>query len=400
MKIDYLDMSWADCVAAAVLVVLFLYQLYFYIRYIAAVGRRMRKEHKQNSEQTAVPMEQDSQLDLFGTQVRGVSVIVCAKNEEKNLQDYLPSLLEQDYPMYEVIVVNDGSEDGTQFVINDFVNRYPHCRTTFVPKQARVISSKKLAITLGIKAARYDNLLFTDADCRPVSNQWISAMVQGLNEKGKTIVLGFGAYFSEPTLLNALITYDTLFNGLQYMGLALAGKPYMGVGRNLMYSKQLFMEHNGFAGILGERAGDDDLFVNKVADKTNTAVVTVRDSLTWSPPKTSWKSWLQQKRRHVGVSPKYNDRTKRMLGLEPVTRGLWYISLIAAFAFGDWQVGALAWLLMALRLGGQMAILNAASKRWGGRTWGPEILWLDIVLPLITLWMLLTNRCKKRNQYW
>ena len=145
----------------------------------------------------------------------------------------------------------------------------------FVPREARVMSTKKLALTIGVKAAHYDYLLMTDADCRPESRNWIREMMSGFICGGEQIevVLGYGAYFEKNTLLSSLINYDTLFIGLQYLGMAAAGYPYMGVGRNLAYKKDTFFKNHGFRGLLNERSGDDDLFVNKVTTRYNTAIV-------------------------------------------------------------------------------------------------------------------------------
>lgn len=384
------------CLLAALLVLL-AYQVWFYVRYLAAPLRASRLPfQEQVNEHLQVAMESDGQLDLFSGSATGVSVIVCAKNEEANLADFLPILLEQDYPMYEVIVVNDGSEDGTQTVVELYQRLYRHLRYTFVPKQARVRSSKKLAITLGVKAAHYDYLLLTDADCRPDSNQWIRHMMSGCTQ---AIALGYGAYFQEPTALNRWIQYDTLFHGMQYLGMALHHHPYMGVGRNLMYTKEVFMSHNGFAGLLNYLSGDDDLFVNKVATPANTTVVCRKDSITWSEPKHQWREWIQQKRRHLSVSPYYHSRTKRRLMIEPMTRGLWYAIILFAAVWGSSAFSFMALCLLLIRWGMQAVVLNRASHLVSGPRFGLEIVCYDICLPLLNLWLMLTTRTRK-NQVW
>lgn len=331
-----------------------------------------------------------------------VSVIVCARNEGTNLSDYLHTLLHQDYPCYEVIVVNDGSEDDTQQVLERYAQQCNNLYITFVPREARVISSKKLALTIGIKAAHYDYLLLTDADCRPESRNWIREMMNGFVRGGEQteVVLGYGAYMEKQTILSSFISYDTLFIGLQYMGMAAAGHPYMGVGRNLAYKKSTFFQHDGFRGLLNERSGDDDLFVNKVANRRNTAIVGSRDSITWSPPKTSWREWLHQKRRHLSVSHNYKATSKLRLSMEPMTRGLLYALLIATFVWGGAWAMMFALGLWWLRLILQLSVINTAAYRLGGRLFGIEIVAYDVVLPLISLWILLTQRIKKNHIYW
>ena len=382
MNIGIFDISFVEICLVAGLVAAFIYEIYFYIRYIRLRRGGKPGEDKQSPRNAQPP----------------VSVIVCARNEGYNLQAYIQSLLTQDYPEYEVIIVNDGSEDKTQAVIDDYVISDPRVRTTFVPKGARVKSTKKLGLTLAIKAAKYDFILLTDADCRPESRSWISAVMDGFhaNQREIAIVLGFGAYFNEPTLLNGVIQYETLFNGLHYLGAAVAGKPYMGVGRNLAYRKSAFFEHGGFSDQMTEFAGDDDLLVNRIATKTNTAVVTSPESITWSVPKRTWKSWWQQKRRHLSVSHAYRPATKRHLLREPLARALFYGIIIALFVLGEPLSLCVAFGLLIVRLLVQCIILNSAAKRLGLPAIGLELLWYDICLPVVTL----VAMCGKKRSKW
>ncbi|MCQ2328321.1 MAG: glycosyltransferase [Paludibacteraceae bacterium] len=380
MAMYWHDISMLDYGLAGALVILFLYQVYFYARYIAGVNRWRRRNAKP--------------LEVKDEQLPGVSVIVAARNEEQNLTTFLPALLGQDYPNYEVIVVNDGSEDNTEAVLSDYTHKYSHLHITFVPVEARVTSSKKLALTLAVKAAHNEFLLFTDADCVPESNQWIREMIApmiGDNAEQRKVVLGYSPYFSDDNAVNQIIRYDTLFCGLQYLGMAYSGHPYMGVGRNLLYRKSMFMERNGFYGLLAFRSGDDDLFVNRVATKQNTVIVASSNSLSWSLPKTTFAEWVVQKRRHLSVSPFYKPATRRRLGLEPLTRGLWYLTVVLCFVLGSAWTMALAWLLLVIRLFIQMGIINKAARRFGEKTYGLEVMWYDILLPVFTAFLLSTQ---------
>lgn len=380
--------SHLDYCLLGALALVMLYQCYFYLRYMTGVARWQRKH-------SAQPPVADVDLPK-------VSVIVCARNEQTNLSDYLHTLLAQDYPCYEVIVVNDGSEDNTQQVLEQYAQQYNNLYVTFVPREARVLSSKKLALTIGIKAAYYDYLLLTDADCRPESRQWIREMMSAFVRGGEQteVVLGYGAYFEKNTWLSSIINYDTLFIALQYMGMAAARHPYMGVGRNLAYKKDTFFQHDGFRGMLNERSGDDDLFVNKVTNRGNTVIVGSRESITWSPPKMTWQEWIHQKRRHLSVSHHYKTSSKLRLGLEPMTRGLLYALLIAVSIWGNGMAIGIAYGLWWLRLIMQMSVINTTAYRLGGRLFGIEIVAYDIVLPLISLWILATQRLHKRPIYW
>lgn len=381
-----------DWILLGVLGALFLVQLYFYARYMCAPARKMRRDRKQIKSEEPI------------AEMPGVSVVLCAHNEAYNLSQYLQALLTQDYPEYEVIVVDDGSEDETRAIIEQYLVHDPRLHITFVPHEARVGSTKKLALTLAAKAAKYDYLLLTDADCVPESNQWIREMMTGA--ESKDIVLGFSPYFEEQGHVNRLVRYDTLFNGLHYLGAALCGHPYMGVGRNLAYRKSLFFESGGFTHLMNNMAGDDDLFVNHVATKENTAVVLSRNSFMWSLAKKTLKEWWQQKRRHVSVSPAYKGSTKVRLTIEPLTRGLFYATVLAINIYRfpltllPLSIPFLAALgLFLIRWIMQTAVLNVSARRMGLKRFTMfSVLWFDIALPLVNLWMLVVP--KKNNKKW
>ena len=393
-----------DCILLGILAVAFIAQVYWYGRYMAAPARKMRKRPAPG---TSIEGGEES--------LAPVSVILCAHNEAYNLSQYLQALLTQDYPEYEVIVVDDGSEDETRAEIERYLVHDPRLHMTFVPYGARVGATKKLALTLAAKAAQYDYLLLTDADCVPESRFWIREMMKGFGEgQGtKDIVLGFSPYFAEKGYVNRLVRYDTLFNGLHYLGAAICGHPYMGVGRNLAYRKSLFFESGGFTKLMNNVAGDDDLFVNHVATKTNTAVVLSRESYTWSISKKTMKNWLQQKRRHLSVSPAYKESTKFRLSLEPFIRGVFYAAVIATIAlYAPSAVSRLslsmslteavpailcgaAILLFLIRWIVQTAVLNTSARRMGMKRFNMfSILWFDITLPLVSAWMLAVPKRK------
>ncbi len=264
----------------------------------------------------------------------GVSVIVAARNEETNLKKFLPVLLSQSYPNFEIVVINDRSDDGTFDYLNELKNQHANLKVVIVNRKPEHVNGKKFALTMGIKAAKNDLLLFTDADCVPENNNWIDTVSQQLVGK-KEIVLGYSQYQRAGGLLNIFIRFETFYTAIQYLSLALRGKPYMGVGRNMAYRKKLFFEQNGFFKHLLVTGGDDDLFVNSAATAENTGIVVGRDSNTLSVPKTTWKAWFRQKKRHLSVGKFYKTTDKFILGALSISHLWCWISciLICYFAY-------------------------------------------------------------------
>lgn len=254
-----------------------------------------------------------------------VSLIICAWNEEENLKQNLQIILEQDYPDYEVIVVNDHSLDETDLLLQAWKERYKHLRVIELTRENVNMRGKKFAISMGIKGAKHENLVFTDADCSPKSKNWLRLMAQNLTESNE-VVLGFGGFRKKPGLLNKFYRYESVHIAMQYFAYAIAGIPYMGVGRNLAYKKHLFFKTKGFIKHRHVASGDDDLMINEVSTGRNTSVEFRQDSHTLSEPCESWSAWWLQKRRHLSTSSYYKWTSKFFLGIFTLTHLLFYLS--------------------------------------------------------------------------
>ena len=242
-----------------------------------------------------------------------VSVIVCAKNEAENLKQFIPLIANQDYSNFEIVLVNDASTDNTLEVMEDLATKYSNIKIVDVENNEAFWANKKYALTLGIKASNYDYLIFTDADCKPISKHWIKEISSSFSNQ-KTIVLGYGGYKKvKNSVLNKLIRFETLLTALQYFSYAKFGMPYMGVGRNLAYRKDEFFKINGFVGHMDVNSGDDDLFINNIATNDNTEICYTPNSFTKSLPKTTFNDWFRQKRRHVTTAKRYKLIHKLLL---------------------------------------------------------------------------------------
>ena len=191
----------------------------------------------------------------FTQEMPPLSVILCARNEADNLRKILPAILEQDYPQFEVIVINDASTDETEDVLGFMEEKYPHLYHSFTPDSARYISHKKLALTLGIKASKHDWLVFTETNCMPASKDWLRLMARNFTSQTQ-IVLGYSGYDRTKGWLHKRVAFDTLFQSLRYLCFALAGKPYMGIGRNMAYRKELFFQRKGYSTYLNLQRGE------------------------------------------------------------------------------------------------------------------------------------------------
>ncbi|MBC7381472.1 MAG: glycosyltransferase [Bacteroidia bacterium] len=270
-------------------------------------------------------------------ELKPVSVIIAARNEYKFLEKNLRGVLEQDYPDFEVIVVNDCSWDDSQKLLEYYQEVYHNLRICQLIEQEKYPTGKKFAITMGIKAAQNNQLLFTDADCEPASNQWLRLMQSKF--QNKEIVLGYSPVKKYPGLLNLFIRYEGAFTAMAYFSAAIQKNAFMGVGRNLAYMRDLFFKHKGFASHQHILSGDDDLFINEAANEHNVSIQLHPDSFVYTEPKKTFEDWQRQKTRHVSTGKYYKPKHQLFLGGYYASLFLFYSCLIVAILLrADWRL--------------------------------------------------------------
>lgn len=319
---------------------------------------------------------------------KGVSVVICAHNAYHHLRESLPLILAQDYPDFEVLVVNHSSDDDTRYLLADLEDRFPHLKTLSIDEDLNFFSGKKFPLSIGIKSAKHDLVLLTDADCKPASKDWIRHMQSAFTPKVE-VVLGYGPYNRSAGLLNKLIRFDTAHIAIQYLSYALAGFPYMGVGRNLSYLKQVFYKHNGFISHYRIRSGDDDLFINQVAKRSNTAIMVHPESFTLSDPKQTFGHWITQKKRHFSTSHLYKFRHKFLLGTYTFSLVFFYGLFIAMLSL-NWSLFPVLGIFI-LRLGTQYFVLIRCMKQLNERDLSPFIPLFEIMLLLFNAGIWISN---------
>lgn len=325
-----------------------LIQLYFYLYLFSKFARTGQRE-----------------LSVIPERMPGVSLVVSARNEAENLQRNLGLLGRQSYPDYEIILVDDGSSDSTFEILQKF--KQDHSRPGRPIHVLRIDAAdskgKKQALARGIELASREVILVTDADCAPASTEWVRLMASPLSgDKDLELVLGYGAYRKvRGSFLNRLIRYETLLTAIQYFSYALHGNPYMGVGRNLAYTKRLFVWAGGFSGHRDIHSGDDDLFVNQAANKENTAICIDPDGFTTSEPKRSLRAWIRQKRRHISTASRYKGPQQAMLALFYLSQLGFYLLAAALLIEGD-KLPLLSSLILARFIAFYLVLIPSAGK--------------------------------------
>jgi glycosyltransferase involved in cell wall biosynthesis len=315
-----------------------------------------------------------------------VSIVICAKNERKNLEANIYRILNQQYRCFEILVIDDNSMDDSFAFLLDIQAKHSTFRVlrqsdTYNNKNyTKNSQGKKRALAFGIEAARYDWLLLTDADCAPATEYWLQDMMQGATQE-KQLVLGYAPLEEYTGLLNKFIRYETTYAAIQYLSFALLGMPYMGVGRNLLYHRSLYRQANGFDQHTHVASGDDDLFVNQVATATNTAIVLRPTTQVLSAPKTDWSSFLKQKSRHLTTGKHYRWQHQLLLGMLAVSHVGHYTGGILLLLFN--YNGLFVVLLYALRCLVVLAYTKLIFNKLQEKT---PLYWIFLLDPLLVLY--------------
>lgn len=329
-----------------------------------------------------------------------VSIIICARNQKQNLERFLDLIFSQDYREFEVVVVNDCSGDGTETYLAQKALKEPRLQFRTIVEDPKFKHGKKLALSLGIKAAKYETFLFTDADCYPPNENWIKCMTQHYADENIQVVLGYGGYEEQKGILNKLIRFDTFFIGLNYLGFAMAGLPYMGVGRNLSYKKRLYDESSGFTKHYNMASGDDDLFVNEVARRKNTAVEVNPLGITKSSPKTSYRHWVVQKTRHLTTGRMYKKLHVFLLGLEPFSRMIMFMLFALYFIYSYTYLFYFVLGAFILRLVIQLTVFKLAMNRLNEKNLLLYSPLLDMLLPIFYVTLGIKNFVSSKRKKW
>lgn len=367
------------------------------IHYLLIDTSILQYEYKQKHSKKHNPSS-DSAVKTTGTSaLPGVSVIIYARYDAENICNFLPLVLEQQYPDYEVILVNDGRMDEeTSLAVLTLQKQYPRLYTTHIPDETKIISHKKLAITIGVKAARNDILIFTDTGCRPYTPHWIEELVKTYTPE-TDIVLGYGACLQyKNSFVSKMIALDTLVTAMKYIGIASHIQPYMGVGRNMSYRKSFFMDNKGFAGHLHVAFGDDALFINHFATRKNTAVQPSLVAKTITIPKISFANWYFQKLHLLLYTyTNYTRQSKWVISVEPLARCIFWLSSVLLLTLFH----SSAYLLIAtittvfLKLLVQTVIINKTSHYYKESGFNPILIMMyDIILPIINLYIMTIGR--------
>ncbi len=381
-------------IIAGMMMAAFLIQLIYYLAVFSKIPSYTTGKEKDH---LMVPASEQPGMSVSKQPAVPVSVIICARNEAENLEKHLPAFLAQDHPDFEIVVVNDCSTDHTEEVLMNLKVDHPHLRYTSIQPDRKFTHGKKLAVTVGIKAARHEHLLLSDADCYPSSDQWVSRMSAHFSDTTE-LVLGVGKYVRTRRLLNLLVRYETLFTAMQYISFAIKGKPFMGVGRNMAYVKKLFFRHKGFASHLKVLSGDDDLFVNEAATPQNTSVEINPAGMTISIPPGRIKAWFKQKKRHLSTGKYYKAGTKFRLGTEYFSRTIFYIMCIILLFHGPWiWIGIGAWCILSIV---KLVIVKLNMRRLDEKDLLLPSLLFDPLMPVILAIIRISNMIRPREPKW
>ena len=330
-----------------------------------------------------------------------ISIVLCARDAYEYLVELIPVLLQQDYPDFEIVVVNDCSDDETEEYLKDLERKEPRVKPVQLKQHLNFFNGKKFPLSMGIKSAQNDLIVLTDCNCMPTTDQWLRSMANRYNNRTE-IVIGYSPYVYKKSSLNRIIRFDALQNALLYLSAALRHHAYMGIGKNLSYRKELFYKNKGFISHYTTSVGDDDLFISQVANKKNTEVLIDAENAILTTPPSNFKTWVRQKSSRYSTIKKYNFTTRLSLSLFYASQFLFhasFIALLALYASPAFVINDIALLYIPvlvffflLRFGTLLFIYHKASKRLGEKGLLPGLIAYDFLFAFLSPWLRLMGR--------
>lgn len=330
-----------------------------------------------------------------------LSVIIVTKDSASMLKDNLPAILEQDYPEFEVIVVNDESAGEDEDILKILGSRYRHLYRTFIPKSARYVSRKKLGVAMGIKASKYDWIVVTEPYCKPESKDWLKSLSRNF-VPGTDIVLGYCNYTYGKGIFAKRIIADMLLMSMRFLGKAIGEKPYMGMGRNMAYRKEIYLQHKGFSNQLTLTRGDDDLFINEIADSRNTKVCVDSNSIMRMPLPKYKKTWRDDKIGYEVTGNHYKGTARVSNSLETWSAWLFNLSVIAALCIGilnkEWIFTSCIFAAWLIRTITTMTVFYKTAKAMGEKV-SAYLFVYDFMRPLYSLSLKIGYITRHKSDY-
>ena len=330
-----------------------------------------------------------------------VSVVLCARDAYEYLVELIPALLKQDYPDFEIVVVNDCSDDDTEEFLKDLERKESRVKPVQLKQHLNFFNGRKFPLSMGIKSAQNDLIILTDCNCMPVNDQWLRSVVNRYNNRTE-IVIGYSPYVQKKSTMNRLMRFDALQNGLFYLSAALNRHPFMGVGKNLSYRKELFYRNKGFISHYTTTVGDDDLFISQVANKKNTEVLIDADNAILTTPTNSFWLWMRQKSSRYSTISRYSTRSRLSLSLFYTSQFLFYVSFVVLLALCSRPAftitnGAMLYIpiltfFFLLRYGTQLIIYHKASRRLGEKGLLPGLIVYDFLFAFLSPWLRLMGK--------
>lgn len=368
-----LSFSKVEIIGLSLLFIFFVIQLFFFINYYRISYSYVKK------------IEKDPLQPSFSRPK--VSVIIASENEADELAENLPAILSQDYPDFEVIVINNGSTDETDNLLQSLTLQNPHLYHTYLPySNDKAFGRQKLALTIGIKAAKGEVLLFTEPYSKPVSNKWISSMMDVMSEQ-KDVVLGYSFYTRVESFFNRVARFDNHIFSMQYLSMAIKDKPYTGTYRNLAFKKQMFFDNKGFASFLNLENGED-VFINQIVNETNTAIAVSTDSFIETSI-ARFSLWRKLKKSYSIAKTFYKGSAPVLFNFEAYTRIFFYLVLSLLCVYGaihqHWVLIGIAVLLFLIRLTTQLIVINKSAEYFRSGKFYFSLILMDIIQPLYNL---------------
>ena len=214
-------------------------------------------------------------VDNNEAEKKPLSLILTIRNEEENLKNNLPKILSLENIDFEMVVVDDFSQDNSYLILGLLKDRYKRLTISALNQETKF--STKLALNIAIKATNNKWILTVPVSLAEVAAEWLDYISQATNNE-KNVVIGYSTVARSKGFYNRLTRIENYFSYLKSTGYILNGIPFVYSVENVAFQKEKYFEIGGFGQKVTEHYANLELVINSFIRKKTTAVLFNKES--------------------------------------------------------------------------------------------------------------------------
>ncbi len=222
--------------------------------------------------------------------IHPMSLLITFRNEEANLKDNLPSLFENGNNAYEVVAVDNCSQDNSLDVLTSLKNEHPNLRISSL--RQFTFHSDKMAHNIALKAACHDWVTVIPPSINVTGKEWLREISSRLDTDNQVSV-GYSNIAPKSSFFNLLFRCELFFQQLKSFGFIVNRLPFVISQENVVFNKQQYFNVGGFRGKINEPFAKLELVINSFIRKAPVSLILTKETAVYRKEDITWKDYVE-----------------------------------------------------------------------------------------------------------